>query len=222
MGPASQRASSTQISTKFSRNSRAQIPKHGMKRFCWQCWLPADTPIVEEAAIKPRGSHTVERAPLCVSCCEENVEIVCVPCGHACLCTACANIWKKQKEDCPICRQKAPLFQALRFQSESEEVHVHAVLLELHRAACAETRDALSEVKSVTSQLMKLQGTQALETQSLLQTATDLLHESRNVYDTHLNIRSLPITLVHDATQTSLPASRESSPPRSLLVEYGD
>lgn len=40
---------------------------------------------------------------LCAICLTNNINTVCIPCGHRCLCTECA---KQQIIECPICRKK--------------------------------------------------------------------------------------------------------------------
>jgi len=41
---------------------------------------------------------------LCKICLIEKIEVVCIPCGHRCICQMCADNLKKTKKLCPICR----------------------------------------------------------------------------------------------------------------------
>jgi len=40
----------------------------------------------------------------CAVCMLAKKQFVCVPCGHVCLCAACADIIAKSSRECPICR----------------------------------------------------------------------------------------------------------------------
>lgn len=41
----------------------------------------------------------------CVICMSEETQVIFIPCAHKCVCSACYDILKKSKNDCPLCRQ---------------------------------------------------------------------------------------------------------------------
>lgn len=48
----------------------------------------------------------------CIICCENTMDIACVPCGHICMCSLCA-ISLRKKGFCPTCRGKVTHLQKL-------------------------------------------------------------------------------------------------------------
>ena len=42
----------------------------------------------------------------CVICCEQKPAMACIPCGHMCMCPACADTFESQRDRrCPVCRE---------------------------------------------------------------------------------------------------------------------
>lgn len=65
------------------------------------CWFASD-----EAACQTAGTG----APVCVSCLEQTAEVAAVPCGHRCLCKACAEQERRRPDAvcvCPWCHREA-------------------------------------------------------------------------------------------------------------------
>jgi len=69
------------------------------------------------------------RAP-CLVCYEEEARIVCVPCGHVCMCAHCAVGVKSTSDKCILCRSRIHRYQEMAGSTEStalEEPQVLAV-----------------------------------------------------------------------------------------------
>ncbi|KAH3745044.1 hypothetical protein Pelo_13545 [Pelomyxa schiedti] len=61
------------------------------------------------------STNTVTKAPepsaqVCVVCWQGTATFLAVPCGHLCLCEACATQLQSSKGECPVCRGKAQQF----------------------------------------------------------------------------------------------------------------
>jgi hypothetical protein len=63
-----------------------------------KCDVPADAPMPPVIAAVPPASST--KPALCTICMDRAIEIVCVPCGHLCMCGPCSAAIVS----CPICR----------------------------------------------------------------------------------------------------------------------
>ena len=51
--------------------------------------------------------------PRCLVCHEEEARIVCVPCGHVCMCAHCAEGVKSTSGKCPLCRSPIHRYQKM-------------------------------------------------------------------------------------------------------------
>ena len=80
-----------------------------------QARAAAMSPVVSSAnllgvpphAAPPGGQHDDLSAELeCSVCWAAPKSMVCIPCGHVCLCPACAHDIQAKKNQCPMCRAK--------------------------------------------------------------------------------------------------------------------
>jgi hypothetical protein len=59
-------------------------------------------PLSVELESKLESDSNSSWKPVCITCQSSTPEVICIPCGHACLCLTC--IRKLQQSQCPICR----------------------------------------------------------------------------------------------------------------------
>lgn len=55
------------------------------------------------------GMEKIEESADCVICLSNNRNTIIMPCRHICLCGECAEVLRKNKSDCPICRTRITL-----------------------------------------------------------------------------------------------------------------
>ncbi len=67
---------------------------------------------------KDPSEQLSEDEKLCVICISEEKNTVVMPCGHLCVCKACAiEIAKSRGPDCPVCRKKVLSFVPLNIEN---------------------------------------------------------------------------------------------------------
>ena len=71
--------------------------------------LPETPPVTFDTQPRPAPLKDEQlRVPMaCTVCMEQVIDTVLVPCGHACMCKWCADLWAEEKgsKSCPICRK---------------------------------------------------------------------------------------------------------------------
>ena len=65
-----------------------------------------DTSSAQSRDESRRVPEAKDNESTCVICCEQKPAMACIPCGHMCMCPACADTFESQRDRrCPVCRE---------------------------------------------------------------------------------------------------------------------